>query len=79
LSHEKKRLNALRVRSVGGLVEQELAKVSFLAPKEFIEVPDESDVISEASENTVRGYHVKVTYNAVSECEKHTTQTPLRK
>jgi len=53
LSHEKKRLNASRVRAVGELAAQELANVSFLAPKEFIEFLDEVDAISEARANTV--------------------------
>jgi hypothetical protein len=67
---DQKTLNKVRRQAAAELETETLASVIFLLPEEFISFLDQQTPQGLVSEETVRGYRVKVTYQAISEAEQ---------
>lgn len=70
VSSDQKTLNKIRRQANEELNEDTLALVTFLLPEEFVSLIDQLTPGDLASEATVRGYRVKVKYQAISEAEQ---------
>ncbi|MGI0026007.1 MAG: hypothetical protein ACREA4_12805, partial [Nitrososphaera sp.] len=67
LCPEKKRLDKLRAFIVSELIEEKQAKVKFFLPDDFLSYLEEREGQQRKEEKTVRGYKVKVKYQALDE------------
>lgn len=69
LSSEKKHLNKMKQFVASALEQNQLDKVLYYLPDDFIAYLDEMEM-PEYTEQTVRGYKVKVQYQTLSEADK---------
>ena len=72
VSSEKKTLNRAKETISMELAADETARVQFLTPEELFLWIESLDAQSAGTEDTVRGYKVKVQYQAVTDAEKKT-------
>lgn len=79
LSSEAKTATSLKRSAESSLDECQLKKIVFLQPEEFSSFMDQMEAQSLTEEKTVRGYKVRVNYQAISEEEKKTKRQTIGK
>jgi hypothetical protein len=77
VSTEKKTLTKAAAIVAASLGEAECARVRFFTPEELFAYLETQEAQSESSEETVKGYKVKVQYRAVSDKEKDTRRQAI--
>jgi hypothetical protein len=77
LSQEPRFLGKVRRRAESELNSENLSRVLFLTPEQFVTFLDEREAASLSGEETVRGYKVKVSYKAVEETEKNSRKQAI--
>ena len=79
LAADAKTLRKLQSAAEASLTAETLTNVRFLQPEEFIAYLDELAAAAASSEDTVRGYKVKVSYRPVSEAEAEARRQAISK
>jgi hypothetical protein len=79
ISAERKTLTRVGELATGNLAERERKKVGFLSPGDFFVFLEELDASAAASEETIKGYKVKVKYRPVDEADKKARKEAIMK
>ena len=79
LAPDRKKLDKLSKAALAVLADDDMSKVSFLLPEEFVEYLDSTTDGISTSAQSVRGYKVKVNYGAVDEEERKRRREAIAK
>lgn len=79
LSAEKRALKKIETASRATITPEALAHVRFFQPEEFVAYLEDTEVEAAGTEERVKGYKVRVRYNAVEAAERQARQQAIAK
>jgi hypothetical protein len=79
ISSDKRILVHIADAALSHLSKEELAKVKFLTPSDFLPFLEQKDAADAGRKQTVRGYKVNVNYKALNETEKKARKQAIAK